>query len=109
MLKIDPKLPARRRCIHCREFFNSVSAAHRVCPGCRRSHNKRLANYGYVEILPISGLMSTHIAFQEEEIFQPPDDDSTEWFIDRLLDGDSTVEDTIIYTQLEETTDEPFI
>jgi hypothetical protein len=100
MLKLSPGSPARRRCIHCREFFNSTHAAHRVCPQCRRGHNKRLAKFSYVEIIPLSDKMVDHFRHTKGAELIPSPLSSAD--IDRVLDGDTSVDDSAVYQHIAE-------
>jgi hypothetical protein len=109
LLKLDPRLPARRRCIHCRDFFNSSNAGHRVCPRCRRSYNKRAARYGYMDVIPLSDQMEVH--FKSYAVMESSEPSIMASVIEGVLDGDTSVDDSIIYEHLNsgDNEDESFI
>ena len=88
-----------RSCLHCYRPFNSSSAADRVCPKCRRKHNKLLDKYGGVVTYTSTPQMSAHIdgvidkEAASKHTLSPKE-------INAFLDGDSSIDDSCVYRKI---------
>ena len=91
-------LPVRkmRTCLHCREYFDSSGAAERVCPKCRRKHNKLLRRHGNVITLESTPQMDSYLKKLKEK--EDIHDMLTFDQIDAFLSGDDSVDDSVVYT-----------
>jgi len=84
-----------RQCLHCRRPFLSSSAAERVCPKCRRKHNKLLEKFGGIITYASTTQMDNHLKrITEHETIK---DMLTVREIDDFLDGDNSVDDSCVY------------
>ena len=86
-----------RRCMHCQRFFDSSSAAERVCPRCRRKHNKLLDQYGSIVTFESTPQMECHLFHVEEKLRLESVMSDCE--IDAFLQGED-VDDSRVYRAL---------
>ena len=90
-------VPARRLCIHCREYFESTSAGNRVCSKCTRPHIKLIERYGAAITIESTPQMKQHLrqlSFNEKNPQALSDKD-----INKFLDG-GDVDDSSVYKQI---------
>ena len=93
-------LPVRkmRKCLYGNHYFDSSSAAERVCPKCRRKHNKRLEKYAGVVTFESTPQMIKHLdritELEENERVLSPEK------IDAFLAGDNSIDDSLVYKQI---------
>lgn len=88
-----PPVRKMRRCLHCYRKFDSSSAAERVCPGCRRKHNKLLERYGGVVTFETTPQMAAHMQYVTETECLPTES------INAFLDG-GDVDDSAVYEEI---------
>ena len=97
-------LPVRkmRKCLYPPvHYFDSSSAAERVCPKCRRKHNKLLEKHGGVMTFESTPQMTRHIErVMEIEISKASSLSDNE--INAFLDGDDSIDDSAVYEQIKE-------
>lgn len=93
-------LPVRklRKCLYGNHYFDSSSAAERVCPKCRRKHNKRLEKYAGVVTFESTPQMLKHLEriteLEDNRAAMSPEK------IDAFLSGDNSIDDSIVYEQI---------
>lgn len=94
-----------RKCLHCPRYFDSSSAAERVCPKCRRKHNKLIEKHGGVITFESTPQMAAHLA-HITEIEDQKLSSMTPEKINAFLDGSADVDDSAVYNLVkqEETT-----
>jgi len=85
-----------RKCLHCYNSFDSSSAAERVCPKCRRKHNKLLEKHSGVITIESTPQMAAHLTLIANIDDSKAATSISAEDITAFLDGDD-IDDSAVY------------